>query len=132
MADFVMHGQEKSFVEIELYNPVRNIIIRRDFKRASKNGSEWKLNGKKSSEKEVKEKVASLHIRVENLCTFLPQDKVGDFSGYNPKQILVETCKAVDEKELYDVYQQLIKDEAENVGKVAKQTVRSCCDYICT
>ena len=35
--------------------------------------TEWKLNRKNSSEKEVKETVGKLRIQVDNLCQFLPQ-----------------------------------------------------------
>ncbi len=35
-----------------------------------------------------------------NLCQFLPQDKVHEFSKMNPKELLVKTVEAVGEPEL--------------------------------
>ena len=44
------------------------------------------------------DKIKSLGIQVENLCQFLPQDKVGDFAKMQPKDILRETLRARDPK----------------------------------
>ncbi len=35
------------------------------------------------------------HIAIDNLCTFLPQDRVGSFSGFDSKMLLEETEKCV-------------------------------------
>lgn len=36
-----------------------------------------------------------LNIQVNNLCQFLPQDRVADFSKMNPQQLLESTEKCV-------------------------------------
>jgi len=44
----------------------------------------------------VKELVEQrLGVQVDNLCTFLPQEKVGQFTQLNPQQLLLETEKAL-------------------------------------
>ena len=50
-------------------------------------------------------------IQVDNLCTFLPQEKVGQFTQLNPQQLLVETERALHGatgSKLQDMHQKLI------------------------
>ncbi|KAG5177090.1 P-loop containing nucleoside triphosphate hydrolase protein, partial [Tribonema minus] len=84
--DFIMHEQQHAWVEVELevHEVGKRVVFRRSFERNVK-GSKWQLDGRTHPEKHVKEKIAALGIQVDNLCTFLPQDRVGDFSGYNPQ-----------------------------------------------
>jgi len=44
---------------------------------------------------QVREKMASLNIQVDNPLQFLPQDKVGQFSNMNPVDLLKETERAI-------------------------------------
>ena len=53
-------------------------------------------------------------IDVANLLSFLPQDKVGNFSSYTPQQLLGETMKALNERQLFDVHQKLMKIQNES------------------
>lgn len=41
------------------------------------------------------ELTVSLKIQVDNLCQFLPQDKVADFAKMSQKELLENTEKAV-------------------------------------
>ena len=47
------------------------------------------------SETFVKELVRSLNIQLDNLCQFLPQERVADFAKLNAQELLVETQRAV-------------------------------------
>ena len=60
--------------------------------------------------KELVEK--ELKINVFNMCCFLPQEKVGEFSGFDDKQLLQETERALGGEELLDRHKELIKLEA--------------------
>ena len=51
--------------------------------------SEWKLNGSRSNQKQVVNFVRQLNIQTDNLCQFLPQDKVHEFSKLNEKGQLI-------------------------------------------
>jgi structural maintenance of chromosomes protein 5 len=117
LAEFVMHEKDDAWVEVELYVPGGKFIVRREFSRKNKSGSKYSLNGRSQPEKDIKSRVLALGVQVENLCTFLPQDRVGDFSGYNPKQILSETCKAVEEEALYAKHLELIEADKSCVGR---------------
>jgi hypothetical protein len=54
------------------------------------------------------------HITVNNLYVFLPQDKVGSFSGFDSKQLLVETEKSLSAgQHLWHTHQALIEAQEE-------------------
>jgi chromosome segregation ATPase len=55
----------------------------------------WFLNGLPSNAKDVQKVVDRTGAQIGNLCTFLPQEKVGEFSGFDAVQLLAETEKAV-------------------------------------
>lgn len=69
----------------------------------------WKYNGKTSSLGAIRKIVEDLHIQVENLCTFLPQEKVGKFTEMNAQQLLVETEKALSGTTLHKDHMKLIE-----------------------
>jgi len=92
-----MRDKEKGWVEIELKGKQegdRNIVIRRDLERAS-NRSSYKLAGEVATQALIHQKVQEMGIQVNNLCTFLPQDKVGKFTEMDPQKLLMETEKVV-------------------------------------
>ncbi len=53
------------------------------------------MNGEKQTEMAVKSKLHDLRIHVDNLCTFLPQDRVASFSQLDPEGLLIETEKTL-------------------------------------
>ncbi|EDV21078.1 uncharacterized protein TRIADDRAFT_60489 [Trichoplax adhaerens] len=74
--DFIKHGQMEAIVEITLFNPPPNTVIKSVFKQNSDmqgSTSNWFINGTQSSKKKVAELVKSFNIQVDNLCQFLPQ-----------------------------------------------------------
>lgn len=106
ITDFILVGKESAMIEIELYMKTGgNIIVNRQW--GLNNKSDWRLNGKKVTEKEVKETVGKLRIQVDNLCQFLPQDKVHDFSRLNNKGLLDNTIDAVGDTGLKEKHAQL-------------------------
>lgn len=122
---FIKHEKEEAMIEIELaphvnFNGKRDAIhvIRRviDRDRGSENGkgagaSTFYINGHKSNLKSVKELVSERYkIHIDNLCTFLPQDKVGSFSGFDKQALLIETEKALS-AELHTTHKDLIELE---------------------
>jgi chromosome segregation ATPase len=83
-------------IEIELYDPSQDddqLVLKRVFEKGS-NASKWSINGESSNEGAVKKHVARLNIQVDNLCQFLPQDKVAGFAQMDPPRLLRETERA--------------------------------------
>jgi structural maintenance of chromosomes protein 5 len=80
--------------------------------------STFYINDEKVTVDKVRE-LASKHynISIDNLCTFLPQDKVGSFSGFNAQQLLIETEKTLSScQHYYHTHMELIAAEQELVG----------------
>ena len=114
-ADLIKVGEWTATVEVELYqSEEQNVVICRHWDQAGK--SHWTVNGKKSGLREVERVVAKFRIQVDNLCQFLPQDKVHDFSRLNSKGLLDSTVDAVgdvDLKEKHNLLKNLQKSMSE-------------------
>merc|ERR1711874_428281 len=87
--------------------------------------SRWWMNGSEVVEKKVKELVKSLNIQTGNLCQFLPQDKVHDFSKMNSKELLVKTVEAVGDVELRTDHEKLKEIQNRKEGKVLDQAKKA-------
>ncbi|KAM3872303.1 structural maintenance of chromosomes protein 5-like [Diretmus argenteus] len=118
---YVKRGCNIGWIEIELYKKGGNVVINREI-HMENNQSVWLLNGRNSSQKAVEEVVKALHIQVSNLCQFLPQEKVGEFTKMSKIELLEATEKSVGPPEMYDYHCQLKnfrskERELENVVK---------------
>ncbi|KAJ3330715.1 Structural maintenance of chromosomes protein 5 [Blyttiomyces sp. JEL0837] len=111
--DFVKKDEDKATIEIELKAERGSLIVERSFKNSA-NTSTWKLNGQIATEKEVKERVGRLNIQVDNLCQFLPQDRVSEFAQMQPPQLLRETERAAGTSDMLASHESLI-EKSENL-----------------
>lgn len=108
LTEFVKHGKEHeniSFVEVDLFNPSDEhyigvdrtkfvATIRRIINHETK-GSKYTFNRRPSTQREVKALMRKLKIDVDNLCSFMPQDRVGEFAKYSPSELLQNTLKTI-------------------------------------
>jgi chromosome segregation ATPase len=119
---FITHEKDEAEIEIEL-EPLPNgqvHVLKRKIERnkGGQNGrgaSTFYINDEKVTAKAVKELVTKkYHTAVDNLCQFLPQDRVGNFSGFGPQDLLIETEKSMSGNgQLYELHQKLIAMEAD-------------------
>ena len=123
--DFVMHDATVAEIEITLApfptesslqpHIIKRVIDRRKGTDTGKGrgSSTFYLNSTKVSAKDIQTLVRDTYgIAIENLCTFLPQDKVGNFSALSPQELLLETEKALSKDNYYiDVHRDLIRQE---------------------
>jgi len=58
--------------------------------------------------KKVEEAIAKLNVQLDNLCQFLPQDRVVAFAQLKPTELLLETEKAIGDAELLKMHNELI------------------------
>ncbi|KAH9482179.1 Structural maintenance of chromosomes protein 5 [Psilocybe cubensis] len=109
LGSYVKIGTEKGYIEIELKAPKgkKNYVIRRTII-AITNNSSFTLNGVSASGTEIKTKMAELNVQVGNLCSFLPQDRVSEFAGMSPQQLLKETQRAAGNPNLENWHDTLI------------------------
>ncbi|KAI8910380.1 hypothetical protein EDD86DRAFT_205257 [Gorgonomyces haynaldii] len=112
LSDFIKQGEENAMVEIEVKDDP-NQIVQRFLKRGVKS-SEYKLNGKKVSESSVKQQLTKFNIQVDNLCQFLPQDRVASFAQMDTVKLLHETERAAGNN-LLETHQKLIVEQGKEV-----------------
>ncbi|XP_074500603.1 structural maintenance of chromosomes protein 5 [Sebastes fasciatus] len=103
---YVKRGCHKGFIEIELYKTGGNVVINREI-HVENNQSLWMFNGRHCNQKAVEEEVKALHIQVNNLCQFLPQEKVGEFAKMSKIELLEATEKSVGPPEMYEYHCEL-------------------------
>ncbi|KAH8171842.1 AAA domain-containing protein [Sarocladium implicatum] len=107
--EFVKHGKDKATIEIELKKRPRdrtNFVIKVQIRR-DQNTQKWWLNGKETGIKRIQDVVRSLKIQVDNLCQFLPQDRVVEFAACGPVDLLQETLRAAASEEMLQWQQEL-------------------------
>ncbi len=66
--------------------------------------------------KKYLEHVAQFNIQINNLCQFLPQDRVQDFAKMNPQELLHNTQTSVCTPECGELFEQLKGLRAQQKG----------------
>ncbi|KAL4977925.1 P-loop containing nucleoside triphosphate hydrolase protein [Aspergillus desertorum] len=115
IGEFVKHGCREATIEIELAGGpkhTRNPVVTRIIKREG-NKSAFMLNGKSVSGSHVKKLAQSFAIQVDNLCQFLPQDKVSEFAALTPIELLNSTQRAAAGAEMVELHENLKSLRAE-------------------
>jgi chromosome segregation ATPase len=112
---FIQHDTDVAEIAISLKggHTFRRILDRKKgtAKGRGRGASTYFINDEPASQDEVVEIVRNTYqIRLENLCTFLPQDKVGSFSAMDHKQLLAATQQTVPNN-LHERHLELIADE---------------------
>jgi chromosome segregation ATPase len=98
LATFVKRGKEdeETFVEVDIVTDRYQVTTIRRTIFAKNNTSKWHMNHTTSTLRDVRALMDKLSIDVDNLCTFMPQDRVGHFTHYKPVDILQNTLKCID------------------------------------
>ncbi|KAK7756589.1 Structural maintenance of chromosomes protein 5 [Diatrype stigma] len=120
--EFVKHGKDIATIEVELKkrpNEPANHIIRVRINKED-NSKRWWLNGQEASHKAVQQLTRNLRIQIDNLCQFLPQDKVAEFAGLTPIQLLHETLRAAAPEKMLN-QQSTLQDLHKDYKKVKEQ-----------
>ncbi|KAL2133334.1 hypothetical protein VTI74DRAFT_2529 [Chaetomium olivicolor] len=129
--EFVKHGKDEAEIEVELQrkpehsdNYVVGLCIRRE-----DNSRRFTINRQRVSHKEVQKLMRSLRIQIDNLCQFLPQDKVAEFAALTPIELLEKTLHAAAPEEMINWRSQLrdyfkLQKEAEHSGEKIREELR--------
>ncbi|KAK5994971.1 Structural maintenance of chromosomes 5-like protein [Cladobotryum mycophilum] len=107
--EFVKHGKDTATIEIELQRRPKdraNYVVRVQIRR-EQNIQKWWLNGKETTHKKIQALMQMLKIQVDNLCQFLPQDRVVEFAASTPVDLLHETLRAAASEEMQEWHDQL-------------------------
>jgi hypothetical protein len=96
IGEYVKHGCDTATIEIELADGKdhsKNPVIRRSIRKEDNKSSFW-INEVPSLQTAVVELARSFSIQIDNLCQFLPQDRVVEFAKLDPVSLLRETQRA--------------------------------------
>ncbi|KAK3298273.1 P-loop containing nucleoside triphosphate hydrolase protein [Chaetomium fimeti] len=129
--EFVKHGKDEAGIEVELQklpehseNPIVGLSIRRE-----DNSRKFTINGQRASHKEIQKLMRSLKIQIDNLCQFLPQDKVAEFAALTPIELLEKTLHAAAPEEMLSWRAQLkdhfkLQKDTEHNGEKIREELR--------
>lgn len=92
-------------IEIQLQDD-EFLLITREFNISDK--TTWKINDVKVTMRDLQSCIKKYDIQVDNLCQFLPQDRVQDFARMNKRELLRETKRAICRQDLLDKQEDLI------------------------
>ncbi|KAF8363481.1 smc-5 [Pristionchus pacificus] len=112
----------EGYVELHLKDSARGTqLLKIHIKKPT--NAQYYHNDKPITQKELKALVHSYNIQVDNLCTFLAQDKVKSFSEQSPQELLENTLKAASTT-LLDERNELMKRQKEegNLEKMMDET----------
>ncbi|KAK4133334.1 SMC5-like protein [Trichocladium antarcticum] len=131
LGEFVKHGQDEAEIEVELQRlpeHTENYIVALIIKRED-NGRKFTINGERASLKEIQKLMRSLRIQIDNLCQFLPQDKVAEFAALTPVELLEKTLHAAAPEEMIKWQSQLkdhfkLQKETEHSGEKIREELR--------
>jgi chromosome segregation ATPase len=107
ISDYVKNGKSKAHIELELVKNEQGELItfHRSFDKANK--EKFSVDDKKVTSKVYVETIRAFNIQVDNLCMFLPQDRVQDFTKLNAQEILHNTQISVCSAEINEAFVQL-------------------------
>ncbi|KII68299.1 Structural maintenance of chromosomes protein 5 [Thelohanellus kitauei] len=105
--DYVKYGENVAKIIITILDGDSEINVQRTISKIGSNKTIWHINGALKHEKDVVQIRKKLHIDLDNLCNFLPQDRVNDFFRMNPQQLLLTLEETIDDN-LKNVHCQLI------------------------
>ncbi|KAF1945152.1 structural maintenance of chromosomes protein-like protein 5 [Clathrospora elynae] len=121
---FVKHGSTEAMIEIELAagpGKGQNQIVQRIIRKED-NKSIFKLNGDRSTQHKVTTMAKAYSIQIDNLCQFLPQDRVVEFAKMTDVDRLRETQRAAAPAYMVEWHDQLKGLRSEERGLETKQT----------
>ena len=123
LGEFVKHGCPTATIEIELKGQQGRInpVVRREIIRDG-NKSQFYLNGSTTTLTNIKQLSREFNIQIDNLCQFLPQDRVVEFSRLTPKERLESTQAAAAPEYMQVWHSQLKSLRAEQVQALQKQS----------
>ena len=129
IGDFVKHGAKQAEIEIELAgDPERhdtNPVIKHQIKKDEKKHGVFYLNNRQVPRKTVTELCKSFYIQVDNLCQFLPQDRVVEFAALNPVDLLTQTQRAAAPEHMVQWHEELKKMRVDQRARQNDQTTLS-------
>lgn len=128
--EFVKFGELDGFVQIILKDIDKNLLIKRCINSNLKT-TLWFLNNQTIKFSEIQKIYLRLKIDVNNLCNFLPQEKVIEFCKATPEQLfdnLINMLNLNEKRNKLDFLEEKIEEKEknkENLIKIEENTSKS-------
>ncbi|XP_076261000.1 structural maintenance of chromosomes 5 [Rhynchophorus ferrugineus] len=127
VSEYVKRDCEKATINIYLQGEEENSFIKitREFDKNDR--TTWRMNGQRCTIADINHCTKQLNIQVDNLCQFLPQDRVADFAKLNKQELLKQTQIAICKDNLIEKQTELIsmreshKEKLEDIKKLAEE-----------
>ncbi|XP_055383062.1 structural maintenance of chromosomes protein 5 [Condylostylus longicornis] len=105
--EYIKNGQAEANIEIDIYknSQKETITFGRAFNSTGK--STYSVDKSTVSHKNYLAAIQNFNIQINNLCQFLPQDRVQDFAKMNPNEILINTMTSVCSQEVVKNFEML-------------------------
>lgn len=105
----IKSGEKESRIEITLSagQDKQPVVIERTLT-LKLTKSKWEIDGVSSELALVSRLVKSLNIQLDNLCHFLPQERVAEFASLSPEKLLLEMERTIGDNTLIQKHELLI------------------------
>ncbi|ABN65627.2 structural maintenance of chromosomes protein [Scheffersomyces stipitis CBS 6054] len=110
LSSMIKKGKSTASTEVTIKNfdGQPPILVKREF---TAKENRWYINHRPATEAKVKELRARFNIQLDNLCHFLPQERVAEFAGMSQEKLLMETERTLGDGQLYRLHEDLIKND---------------------
>ncbi|XP_049298209.1 structural maintenance of chromosomes protein 5 [Anopheles funestus] len=104
---YIKNGKERATIRISIYRDKNRAV--RWFSRSFDHDcvNTYEIDGKTVSHQAYLQQIQMYKIQVGNLCQFLPQDRVQDFTKMNPRELLLNTQSSVCAPEVHEWFNEL-------------------------
>lgn len=111
LAEYIRFGCKDAEIAVEVFFNGRIYKLSR---KITQTQNQYFIDGRMVLQKEYYRLLEEMKIDVNNLCTFLPQERVGEFSRMNPKEMLEEMLKI---SKIHMENARMLYDDLEKVNK---------------
>uniref|UniRef100_A0A182WEM4 Structural maintenance of chromosomes protein 5 n=1 Tax=Anopheles minimus TaxID=112268 RepID=A0A182WEM4_9DIPT len=104
---YIKNGKERATIRISLYRDKNRSVqwFSRSFDHNRVN--KYEIDGETVTHQTYLQQIRAYNIQVDNLCQFLPQDRVQDFTKMNPRELLLNTQSSVCTPEVQEWFNEL-------------------------
>lgn len=93
ISEYVNFNSMEAKIEATIKHNEKLYTLKRILKRDTKK-TNWYINNEEKKQQDYLNFIQKLGIDVNNLCMFLPQEKVSEFAGLSPEELLVQTLES--------------------------------------
>ncbi|KAF9762967.1 Structural maintenance of chromosomes protein 5 [Nosema granulosis] len=117
LKEYIRFGEDKCIIEAKIHFNNTTIRLSRTLTQTS---NSYYIDKESVKKNEYDAFIAKLRININNLCQYLPQERVSEFSRMSPEELLVQTCISLDKKDIVENLQ-ATKEMEQKLGEVSNK-----------